>query len=62
MADFTLDTSTLAGGQFQTAGFEADGDFREIQFTITQAGLDEDAEIHWFEFFYKVLGVSHEDI
>lgn len=62
MASFTLDTSTLAGGQFQTVAFEMDGEFREIQFSFRQAGLDEDAEIHWLEFFYKLAGVSHEAI
>lgn len=65
MANFTLDDpvlGVLAGGQFQTAAFEMDGEFREVTFSLTQAGLDEDAEVHWFEFFYKLVGVSHEDI
>ena len=65
MTNFTLDDpvfGVLGGGQFQTVPFEMNGEFREIQLSWTQAGLDEDAEIHWFEFFYKLVGVSHEDI
>jgi hypothetical protein len=58
---FTLDTSTLAGGQFRTvATTDINGEFREIQFSFTQAGLDEDMEPHFWELHYKVSGVSHE--
>jgi hypothetical protein len=57
---FTLDTSTLAGGQFRTVAKEMDGEFREIQFSFTQAGLDEDMEVHFWEMHYTIAGVSYE--
>lgn len=61
MADFTLDTSTLGGGQFKTQAFDMSGEFREIQFDLTQSVSDQDAEVHFFEFHWEWLGVSMED-
>ena len=60
MPDFTLDSTTLGilgGGQFSTQPFRMAGAFRDIQFSLTQAGLDQDAEPHYFEFHYELVGV-----
>jgi hypothetical protein len=45
---FILGTSTLAGAQFVNRFFslEEGGEFRSIQFQITQSGLNEDIAIH----------------
>ena len=45
---FTLDTSTLAGSQFVDRFYEAEegGEFRSIQYQITQSGVNEDIELH----------------
>jgi hypothetical protein len=45
---FTLGTSTLAGSQFVDRFFslEEGGEFRSIQYQITQTGLNEDIAIH----------------
>ena len=45
---FTLDTSTLAGSQFNDVFYEAEtgGEFRSIQYDITQSGVNEDIELH----------------
>ena len=61
MATFTLNVSTLGGGQFKTAAHDMNGDFREIQFHWTQTVTSQDLEIHGFEFHYDVLTVSLED-
>jgi len=37
------------------------GEFREIQFDLTQSVSDQDAEVHFFEFHWEWLGVSMED-
>lgn len=60
MAQFTLDVSTLGGGQFQTIPFDMDGEWRDLQFRFTQSGADEDMELHWLEIHYTVTGVSKE--
>lgn len=57
MAAFTLGTSRLGGGTFITQPFRMSGPFRDIQFTFTQAGLNEDAEPHFFEFHFTPIGV-----
>ena len=59
---FTLDTSTLSGGQFRTQAISqsAAGEFREIQFHFSQSSLDQDMEPHFFEVHYTIAGVSHE--
>ena len=60
MASFTLNDSTLGvlgGGQFSTQPFRMAGAFRDIQFSLTQAGLDQDCEPHYFEFHYMLVGV-----
>ena len=62
MADFTLGTSTLGGGQFKTVPFDMNGPFREIQFHFTQSTNNGDAEIHFFEFHFSIVGVSKEDL
>ncbi len=45
---FTLDTSTLAGAQFVDRFYEAEegGEFRSIQYEITQSAVNEDIELH----------------
>ena len=45
---FTLDTSTLAGAQYEDIFYEAEegGEFRQIQYEITQAGVNQDIECH----------------
>lgn len=57
---FTLDTSTLVGGQFRTIPNELSGEFREIQFRFVNSVLNEDMEPHFWEFHYTIVGVSHE--
>ena len=60
MAAFTLDDATngrLAGGSFITQPFRMSGPFRDIQFTISQAGLSQDCEPHFFEFHFTNIGV-----
>lgn len=60
MGTFTLDTSMLAGEQFQVAPLGMDGEFRDIQFHFYQSGADEDMEIHYLEMHYTITGVSQE--
>lgn len=60
MADFTLDTSTLAGGQFQTIPFDMDGEFREVQLHWSQSGSSQDMELHALEVHFTIGGVSKE--
>ena len=45
---FTLDTSTLAGAQYEDIFYEAEegGEFRQIQYEITQAAVNQDIECH----------------
>lgn len=45
---FTLDSSTLAGNQYvdRYAQLEEGGEFRSIQYDITQTGLSQDIELH----------------
>lgn len=57
LGDFTLDTSTLGGGQFATVPFAMGGAFREIQFALTDSVLGQDFEPHFFEFHFTVVGV-----
>ncbi len=61
MADFTLNTSVLAGGQFHTHAFEMMGEFREIQFSWSQSVANQDMEPHFLEFHYTIAGVSMDD-
>lgn len=61
MPTFTLNTSTLGGGQFKTQAFDMNGEFREIQFELTQSVTSQDAEPHYFEFHFTWAGVSMED-
>ena len=62
MADFTLNTSTLGGGQFSTRAFDMNGPFREIQFRFSQSTVSQDAEPHYFEFHYLLGDISMEDL
>ena len=60
MASFTLNDATLGtlgGGLFSTQPFRMAGPFRDIQFSLTQAGLDQNCEPHYFEFHYTLVGV-----
>jgi len=45
---FTLDTSQLAGSQFNDVFYEAEegGEFRQIQYEITQSAVNQDIELH----------------
>ena len=62
MADFTLDSSTLGGGQFRTVAVpEPDGEFRDIQFHLSQSVSGEDMEIHSLEFHFEIGGPSKEN-
>lgn len=61
MATFTLDSSILSGGQFKTQAFDMSGEFREIQFEMSQSVSDQDAEVHFLEFHFEWAGVSMED-
>lgn len=58
MADFTLDTSTLAGGQFSTRAMDLSGEFREIQLRFSNAGLSQDMEPHFFELHFVWSGLD----
>ena len=60
MANFTLDTSTLASEQYFVAPFMMDGEFRDIQLHFYQSGADEDMEISYLEIHYTITGVSQE--
>lgn len=60
MADFTLDVSTLAGGQYQTIPFDLDGEWRDLQIRMTQPGAGQDMEVHGLELHYTIGGVSKE--
>ena len=60
LAEFTLDVSTLAGGQFHTHSFEMEGEFREIQFHFTQSVAGQDMEPHFLEFHFTPSGISQE--
>ena len=63
MADFTLDTSTLAGEAFKVVPLtDMNGEFRDIQFHISQATAGADMELHYFELHYTIAGVSQEDL
>lgn len=62
MGDFTLNTSTLAGGQFKTVPFDMEGPFREVQFQLTQSTVGGDAEVHFLEFHFTIAGVSKESL
>ena len=60
MPDFTLDDATLGrlgGGNFSTQPFRLSGPFRDIQFTLSNTGLDQDCEPHFFEFHYTSIGI-----
>jgi len=52
-AQFTLGTSTLGGASFVDRWFEAEegGEFRSIQFQITNSTINEDVELHSFTAF-----------
>lgn len=61
MADFTLDDATngvLGGGQYTTVPFPMTGEFRDIQLHWSQSGSSQDAEPHYLEFHFTVLGVD----
>lgn len=62
MADFTLNTSVLGGGQFSTRAFDMNGPFREIQFRFSNSTVSQDAEPHYFEFHFTWGTVSMEDL
>ena len=57
---FTLNDSilgVLGGDAFSTQSIRMAGPFRDIQFSLVQAGLDENCEPHFFEFHYTLIGV-----
>lgn len=58
MADFTLDTSTLGGGQYRTVPFEMQGEFRDIQFRWFNSVAAQDMEPHYLEFHMEIIGVD----
>lgn len=60
MGTFTLDTSTLAGGQFATRPFDLVGEFREIQFQMTQSSANQDMEVHFLEFHFVPSGLTED--
>ena len=62
MADFTLNTSTLAGGEYQTIAFDMDGEFRDLQLHFSQGGSSQDMEIHYLELHFTNTGLSKEVI
>ena len=57
MADFTLDSSTLQGGQYRTAPVpDMYGKFQDIQFHFSQSVSGQDMEIHYMEFHFELAG------
>lgn len=62
MGNFILDTSTLAGGQYQCIPFDMDGEFRDVQFRLTQSGVGQDMEAHGLEIHFTFGGVSKENV
>lgn len=65
MTDFTLDDPVygrLGGGQFKTVPVEMSGDFREVQLRMTQSTVGGDAEVHFLEFHFTIVGVSKESV
>lgn len=60
---FTLGTSTLAGAQFVDRYMELEegGEFRSIQYQVTQSGVNEDLELHSISASIKSGAVSTEN-
>lgn len=61
MADFTLGTSTLQGGQYVTRAFNMNGEFRELQLRFFNAAASQDFEVHFVELHLTLGGVSMEE-
>ena len=58
MATFTLDSSKLGGGQYNTVPFRMTGEFRDLQIRCYQSVASQDMEAHYLELFMEVLGVD----
>ena len=58
MATFTLDSSKLGGGQYNTVAFPAMGEFRDLQIRCYQSVASQDMEAHILELFMSVDGVD----
>lgn len=58
MATFTLDSSRLGGGQYNTVPFRMQGEFRDLQIRCYQSVASQDMEAHYLELFMEVLGVD----
>ena len=60
---FTLGTSTLGGSQFVDRYMELEegGEFRGIQYQVTQGGLNENLELHSISASIKGSGISTEN-
>lgn len=61
--EFTLGTSTLAGSQYVDRYMDLTdgGEFRNIQFQVTQSGVGEDLELHSLSASIKGSGISLEN-
>ncbi len=55
---FTLGTSTLGGSRFIAQPADMDGSFRDIQFELSNGGLNQDLEIHTIGFHAEAAGIS----
>lgn len=57
---FTLDTSTLAGGRFVTQPLDLEGTFLDLQIELSNTGNNEDMEVHSVGLHMDVGGIVEE--
>jgi hypothetical protein len=55
---FTLGTSTLGGSRFIAQPADMEGSFRDIQFEVSNGGLNQDLELHTIGFHAESAGIS----
>ena len=58
MPDFTLNTSTLGGGQYRCVPFLMEGEFRDIQYRWFNSIAAQDMEPHYLEVHFEITGVD----
>ena len=59
MGLFTLDTSTLGGGRYIQVFGDLSGQFKEVQFELSQGTADIDFEPHDLACEIEVVGIGH---
>lgn len=55
---FTLDTDVLSGGDYTQAFFDLEGAFKQVQFQLTQGGVNEDMEPHGLSIMAEDAGFA----